>query len=117
MAKDAIKELQGELIKFRDERDWAQFHKPKDLTGALIIEAAELLEHFQWKTPEEVKEHIKKKKSEIESEVADVAIYLLILAYELNINLAEVVRKKVKENKKRYPVKKAKGSAKKRNEL
>src|SRR4030042_3595764 len=111
MAKDVIQELQDELIKFRDERDWAQFHNPKDLSVCFVIEAAELLEHFRWKTPEETRDYVREKKKEVGSEVADVAIYLLTLAYELNVDLQEVVRRKIKENRTRYPVKKDKGSA------
>ena len=117
MAKNIIRELQDELIKFRDERDWAQFHTPKDLSISLTLEAAEVLEHFQWKTPEEIRDYVKEHKEEIGDELADVAAYLLTLSHELNIDLAKTVRRKIKKNIKRYPVKKAKGSAKKWNEL
>lgn len=117
MAKSDIQKLQEKLIKFRDKRDWAQFHNPKDLAISLTLEAAELLEHFQWKTTEEIKEYAKKNKEKIGDEIADVAAYLLTLAHELNIDLAKAIRRKIKKNVKKYPVEKAKGSAKKWNEL
>ena len=98
MARDIIQELQDELIKFRDERDWAQFHNPKDLSISLTLEAAEVLEHFQWKTPEEIRVYAKKHKGEIGDELADVAAYLLTLCPGLNIGLAKAVIRKIKKN-------------------
>lgn len=112
-----IKALQKKYIKFRNERDWAQFHNPKDLAISLALEAAEVLEHFQWKTPEEIEKYIKSEKIEhLKDEVADVAIYLFLLTHELGIDLEKAYLDKVKKNDKKYPVKKAKGSYKKYNE-
>lgn len=111
---DIIK-LTEEIKKFRDVRDWKQYHKPKELAISICIEAAELLEKFQWErknTPEYVKEH----KQEIGEELADVMIYLLLLVDELGLDVKEIVEKKLAQNKKKYPVGKVKGSDKKYTE-
>ncbi len=112
-----IKELIEKIKKFRDERDWMQFHDPKSMAASIIIEAAELLEHFQWKSKEEIDQYIKEHKEEIGEEIADVALYLFELADNLGLDLKQVMEDKLKKNAKKYPVEKAKGSAKKYNEL
>ena len=106
-----LKELEQLLVNFRDERDWKQFHNPKDLAVALSIEAGELLESFLWKNAEEAK--IEK----VKEELADVLAYALLLGHHYGFDLEEVVREKVKKNGEKYPVEKAKGSATKYNEL
>ncbi len=106
-----LKELEQLLVNFRDERDWKQFHNPKDLAVALSIEASELLESFLWKDAEEAK--IEK----VKEELADVLAYALLLGHHYGLDLEEVVREKVKKNGEKYPVEKAKGSATKYNEL
>jgi len=112
-----IKTLQKKYIKFRDKRDWRQFHNPKDLAISLALEAAEVLEHFQWKNDSEVEEYIKSEKIEhLKDEVADVAIYLFLLAHELGIDLEKAYLDKMRKNDKKYPVEKAKGSRKKYTE-
>ena len=112
-----IKTLQKKYIKFRDKRDWKQFHKPKDLAISLALEAAEVLEHFQWKNDSEVEEYIKSEKLEhLKYEVADVAIYLFLLAHELGIDLEKAYLDKMRKNDKKYPVEKAKGSSRKYTE-
>jgi NTP pyrophosphatase (non-canonical NTP hydrolase) len=106
-----LKDLEQLLVNFRDERDWKQFHNPKDLAVALSIEAGELLEAFLWKDAEEGK--IEK----VKEELADVLAYALLLGHHYGLDLEEVIREKVKKNGEKYPVEKAKGSATKYNEL
>ena len=107
----------SKIKKFRHDRDWIQFHDPKNMAISIIIEASELLEHFQWKTNKEVDEYIKNNKSRIEEEIADIGMYLFELSDNLKIDLLSVMEKKINKNEKKYPVKKAKGNARKYNEL
>jgi len=104
-----IKELIKKIKKFRDERDWMKFHNPKDMALSVVLEAAELLEHFQWKSPKEIKEYTKTHKDHIEEEIADVAVYLFELADNLGIDIIEAANKKLEKNAKKYPIDKAKG--------
>ena len=97
------------IREFRDERDWMQFHDPKSMAASITIEAAELLEHFQWKNKEEVEAYVKINKEEIGEEMADVATYLFELADNLEIDLFEAMEDKLKKNAEKYPVEKAKG--------
>lgn len=99
------------LLQFRDERDWAQFHNAKDLAVALNIEAGELLEAFLWKSAEEAK------KEKVKEELADVFAYALLLAEKYDFDIEEIVLEKIKTNGEKYPVSKAKGTAKKYDEL
>jgi NTP pyrophosphatase (non-canonical NTP hydrolase) len=103
--------LTHQLLAFRNERDWAQFHNPKDLAIALSTEAGELLECFLWKRPEEAKPE------KIREELADVIAYALLLAHECNLDVTEIVEEKIRLNAEKYPVDKAKGNAKKYDEL
>ena len=112
-----IKKLTERIIKFRDARDWKQFHKPKDLAVSLSLEAAEVLEHFQWKNEMEAVEYVKTHKDEIAEELADVLNYLLLTAYEFDIDIVEALNKKIDKSENKYPVEKAKGNAKKYTEL
>ena len=112
-----IKTLTRKIIHFRDARNWAQFHNPKDVAISLTLEAAELLEHFQWKNPAEIEKHIKTNKSEISDEIADVLYYLLLLGHDLKIDVPAALEKKLKKNAKKYPVAKAKGRHTKYTEL
>jgi NTP pyrophosphatase (non-canonical NTP hydrolase) len=100
-----------ELIKFRNERDWEQFHNAKDLALAVNIEAGELLELFLWKTPEEAN------KEKVKEELADVFAYAFLLAEKYKFDVNDIVLDKIKQNEKKYPVEKAKGTAKKYDEL
>lgn len=104
-----IKRITEKIRKFRDERDWRQFHNHKDVALSLVLEAAEVLEHFQWKKPEEVDSHAAVCKGEIADELADVAIYLFELADNLDIDLPKAIDLKMKKNAIKYPVGKAKG--------
>ena len=106
---NAIKEVTKKIKKFRDERDWLQFHNHKDMALSLVLEAAEVLEHFQWKSSQEVVEYGKVHKDEISEELADVAMYLFELSDNLGIDLYEAIEKKLGKNAKKYPVEKAKG--------
>ncbi len=109
-----IKEIIAELVKFRNERDWAQFHDTKNLAVALSIEAAELNEIFLWK---DVKESDLLDKEKIKEELADVFAYAFLLAEKHGLDVKQIVLDKIKRNGEKYPVDKAKGSAKKYNEL
>ena len=104
-----IKELTTKIKKFRDKRDWKKFHNPKDVSLSLLLEAAELLERFQWKSSGEVEKYAKENKDAIGDEIADVAIYLLGLTNDLGLDLKKIIEKKLKKNEKKYPVKKSKG--------
>lgn len=102
---------------FRDERDWMQFHDAKNMAVSIIIEASELLEHFQWRSGQEVEEYITKNKKELQDEIADIALYLFELADNLGIDLLAAMERKIEKNKKKYPVEKAKGKHTKYNKL
>ncbi len=99
------------LIKFRDERNWDQFHNPKDLAIALNIETSELLELFLWKKSEEAN------CEKVREELADVFAYALLIANKYNLDVEEIVLEKIQKNAVKYPVSKSKDSAKKYNEL
>lgn len=102
------------IIQFRDERNWKQFHTPKNLASAISIEAAELNEIFLWKNGSESFQVSKDKVSE---ELADVLIYSLIMLDAFNLDFYEIIDSKIKKNNINYPIEKAKGSSKKYNEL
>ncbi len=106
-----IERLISELIKFRDERDWEQFHNAKDLALAISIEANELLELFLWKSPEEANT------DKIKEELADVLSFVLLLAKKYDLDITEIVLEKITKNRAKYPIEKSKGNAKKYNEL
>lgn len=106
-----ISDLVQRLKTFAVDRDWEQFHAPKNLVMALSVEASELLEHFQWMTNEESENLSAELKQEVAHEMADVFIYLMRLVERLDIDLAEAVEQKIKINAKKYPVDKAKGRA------
>lgn len=106
-----IDNIVSEIIKFRDERDWNQFHNGKDLALALSIEAAELNQLFLWKKAEDV--NIER----VKEELADVLNYAFLLAHKYDFNIEEIILDKVAKNAEKYPVAKSKGNAKKYNEL
>ena len=106
-----MEDIIKELIKFRDERDWEQFHNAKDLALAINIEAGELLELFLWKKPEDAN------REKVKEELADVFAYALLLANKYDFDVKEIILEKIKSNNEKYPVGKAKGNAKKYNEL
>jgi len=100
---DSIKNISNELKEFALKRDWQQFHTPKNLSMALIAEAAELVEHFQWLTPEESKNIQGEKLKDISHEMADIFIYLLRLSEQLDIDIEAATREKMAINEKRFP--------------
>lgn len=106
-----MEEAIARLRQFRDDRDWKQFHNPKDLAMALSIEAAELLELFLWKSPEQADVN------KVKEELADVVAYALLLADSYDLDVEQIVLDKIALNEKKYPVSKAKGTAKKYTEL
>lgn len=112
-----IKDITERIIKFRDERDWKQFHNHKDMALSLTLEAAEVLEHFQWKSVKEVDKHAEECKDEIADELADVAMYLFEFSNNLGIDLSKAIAQKMKKNAAKYPVEKAKGKHTKYNRL
>lgn len=112
-----LKELTDKMIAFRNERDWKQFHTPKDLAIGILLEAGEVAEHFHWKNEAEIKEHIVSHKEEIGDELADVLYYLLLMAHDFDIDLVEAAKKKIAKTAQKYPVEKSKGSHKKYTEL
>ena len=111
-----LDQMRSRIRKFRDERDWMQFHNPKNLACSISIEANELLEHFQWSTPEESLTIARQKKTEISHEIADVAVYLIELADNLGIDLAKAIAEKMAHNEARYPAAMVRGSSKKYTE-
>ena len=104
----------NQVLKFRDDRNWKQFHTPKDLALSICLEAAELLEVFQWSGADTVCEA---KKDKIKEELADVLKYCILMADVCGLDMDEIVQDKIKDNNLKYPVEKAKNSAKKYNEL
>lgn len=109
-------ELQLQLRQFAQEREWEQFHTPKNLSMALMVEAAELLEHFQWLTPEQSQQLHEEKKSQVSLEIADVFLYLLRLADILKLDILAAARQKIALNRQKYPAQQVWGSAKKYTE-
>ena len=107
---DSLTNLRHRIDEFVQERDWAQFHTPKNLSMAMIVEAAELVEHFQWNTPEESLQLTPEKREAVSHELADTFVYLLRIAEVLNIDLIEAANAKIDLNAKKYPVEKARGS-------
>lgn len=106
-----MNEIIKKLIEFRNERDWEQFHNPKDLALAINVEAGELLELFLWKNASEANP------DKVKEELADVFAFAFLLAEKYNFDVKEIVLEKIKKNGEKYPVEKAKGTAKKYNEL
>jgi NTP pyrophosphatase (non-canonical NTP hydrolase) len=109
--------IQQKIRAFRDERDWMQFHNPKNLAMSISIEAAELLEHFQWKSYDESEKHAIEAKDQIADEAADVAVYLIELCDNLGIDLEAAIHAKLEKNAAKYPATKVRGSAKKYTDL
>jgi len=117
MQNRSFADLAKLLKKFSDERDWEQFHYPKNLAMALTVEAAELLEHFQWMTENESEKLSAEKLQQIQEEIGDVLIYLTRFADRLGIDALEAAYQKLEINRVKYPIEKARGSAKKYTEL
>jgi len=112
-----INELTKKIIAFRNERDWKQFHNPKDVALSLVLEATEVMEHFQWKNKEEMEKYIKTNKAEIGEELADVLYWVLLMSHDLKIDISKALEMKIIKNEEKYPVKKARGKHTKYNKL
>lgn len=108
--QDSLKHLRNRINQFVNERDWAQFHTPKNLAMAMIVEAAELVEQFQWDTPAESQQLPAEKREAVSHELADTFVYLLRIAEVLDIDLIAAANQKIDLNALKYPVDKAKGS-------
>lgn len=102
-----MKELIDKVIKFRDDRNWKQFHTPENLSKSIVLEAAELLENFQWNNDYKLEN--------VKEELADIFIYSILLADQLNVDLVEIAHDKLEKNKEKYPVEKSFGNSKKYN--
>ena len=113
---DALHDLKLRLREFAAERDWDQFHSPKNLSMALIAEAAELIEHFQWLTEAQSTQLPPDKLDEVKQELADILLYLIRVADKLDIDLIEAAHHKIKLNEQKYPAQQVRGSAKKYTE-
>ena len=113
---ESLEQIKHRLRDFAAERDWDQFHSPKNLAMALIVEAAELVEHFQWLTEEQSQTLPPDKLAEVEQEIADIQIYLIRLADKLGVDMEKAVNAKIELNKKKYPAEKVRGSAAKYND-
>jgi len=112
-----LSELARELRQFAQERDWEQFHSPKNLSMAMSVEVAELLEHFQWLTEEQSMDLAAGDLAEVSEEIADIQIYLTRLADQLGVDITDAVTRKIAVNASKYPVAKAHGSALKSTKL
>ena len=113
---DKLEDLKTKLQAFADERDWDQFHSPKNLSMALSVEASELVECFQWLTEEQSQNLSPEQRQAVIDEMADVQIYLLRLATKLDINLLDAAEQKINKNEAKYPAELVKGSSKKYTE-
>ena len=107
---DSIKELTEKIVAFRDARDWKQFHNPKDMAISISLEAAELLEVFQW-SGTDTEADTEEKLAKIKEELADVLIYAFIMGNDLGLDISEIVSSKIDENNRKYPAEKAYGKA------
>lgn len=112
-----INSLTKRIIAFRDARDWKQFHNPKDVALSMVLEAGEVMEHFQWKNKEEMEKYVKENKTAIGEELADVLYWVLLMSYDLNIDILNALEHKIEINEGKYPVEKAKGKHTKYNNL
>jgi NTP pyrophosphatase (non-canonical NTP hydrolase) len=99
--KNDLSDLQKLIVKFRDARDWKQFHNPKDTSLSLMLEAAELMEHFQWKNAEEIDAYLKTNKGDVAEELSDVLYWVLLIAHDLEIDLPTAFKAKLKKERRK----------------
>jgi NTP pyrophosphatase (non-canonical NTP hydrolase) len=111
------KEILEKLLIFRDQRDWKQFHNPKNLASSIVIEASELMEVFQWVESSKSEECAKKNIQRVSDEIADIMVYILYFCNDLGIDIDKALEDKIATNDKRYPADKAKGNSKKYTEF
>ena len=114
---DSLRDLAEQLDQFARDRDWQQFHSPKNLASALVVEAGELLEHFQWMTEQQSRELAPDRRDAIGAELADVLLYLVQLAAALGLDPIAAAQAKLKLNEQKYPVDQARGNSRKYDEL
>ena len=114
---DDVQHLAEKIVAFREARDWKQFHNPKDMALSLVLEAGEVMEHFQWKNIAEMEEYVKTHKDEIGEELADVLYWVLLMSHDLKIDILQSLEEKLKKNELKYPVEKSKGTHSKYNKL
>ncbi|MEY2664234.1 MAG: hypothetical protein RIT04_42 [Candidatus Parcubacteria bacterium] len=112
-----IEDLTKRIIAFRDARNWKQFHNPKDTALSLVLEATEVMEHFQWKNADEMDQYLKTNKSDIADELADVLYWVLLMSNDMSIDILKALDEKISKNESKYPVEKAKGKHTKYNKL
>ena len=116
-AERTLTDLTARVLRHRDERDWAQFHTPKELAVSLAVEAGELLSLMQWKTGDDLREALAKRHEQVRDELADVLHSVLLLASDLNVDLADALERKLAKDAKKYPVEKSRGRADKYTDL
>lgn len=116
MSQDSLEQLRQRIAEFATAREWDQFHSPKNLTMALIAEAAELVEHFQWVTQEQSYQLSTEKREAVSHELADILIYLIRIADRLHIDLITAANAKIEINAQRYPLEKVRGDARRASE-
>jgi NTP pyrophosphatase (non-canonical NTP hydrolase) len=104
-----IGDLTRKIVEFRDARDWKQFHNPKDVSLSLVLEATEVMEHFQWKNAEEMQKYLSEHKTEVGEELADVLYWILLMGHDFEIDVLDALEKKIGINASKYPIEKAKG--------
>lgn len=112
-----LENLTTRIVAFRDARDWKQFHNPKDMALSLVLEAGEVMEHFQWKSAEEMKQHLQEHGTEIGEELADVLYWVLLMGNDFGIDVLQALEKKIEKNEAKYPIEKAKGNHTKYTQL
>lgn len=113
----SIQDLTRDIVAFRDARDWKQFHSPKNLSMSLVLEATEVMEHFQWKSEEEIQDYVATHREDIGEELADTLYYVLLISQDLGVDIVDMAQKKLMKNEAKYPISKAKGKHTKYNKL
>lgn len=116
-SQNPLEEITKLIVNFRDARNWKQFHNPKDLAISLSLEASEVLEHFQWKSNEEITTYLKTNKDKVAEELADVFYWVLLMSNDLGIDIIKASKQKMKQNNKKYPISKSKNKHTKYNQL
>jgi NTP pyrophosphatase (non-canonical NTP hydrolase) len=112
-----LADLAREVVRFRDERDWKQFHRPKEMAISLALEAGELLELMQWRDGAELEAHLRERRDRVGEELADVLYWVVLMAHDLGIDLTSAFRAKMSANAAKYPLERARGSSRKYTEL
>ena len=117
MSTKTLQQITEAVVAFRDQRDWKQFHRPKDMALSLVLEASEVAELFQWKSEADIQATLPELKDALGRELSDVLYWVLLMAHDAGINLEQAFVSKMRENEMKYPVDRAKGSSKKYTDL